>query len=104
MIALAVAGLMAVGSLSTGILRDTAVHTVRLFARDAPEELSATYGVLICAAYWLVFLVALLTAVYLAFIDMRYIRLQYAIEKQRLFQQSLGDDITSSARDNQRHS
>lgn len=42
--------------------------------------------------YWGLFAILLLGAVYIAFLDMRYIRLQYRIAERELFRQTLGED------------
>ena len=93
MIAIGIAALMAGASIWTGILRDTAIHITDLFSRELPENLVAESSAVFCILYWSVFVAALVAAVYLAFIDIRFIRLQYALEKQQLFKQSLGDDL-----------
>lgn len=102
MVSLAVAGLMAVGSVWTGILRDTVVHTVRLSAGEIPGGVDADTALAVCIVYWLIFLVALSSAFFMAFLDVRYIRLQFALEQQRLFQQSLGDDLSAAVLDKNR--
>jgi len=43
-------------------------------------------------AYWIVFLVGLLVAVYCAFLDLRYIRVQQAIAERELFRETLGEE------------
>jgi hypothetical protein len=48
-------------------------------------------------AYWGVFLVALLTALYMALIDLRYIRLQYHLGERELFEETLGDEELRSS-------
>ncbi len=98
MIAIVVAGLMAAGSVRSGILEDTVWHAVSFAADEAPERDSVT-PLGLCIAYWAGFAAILLVALYLAFVDIRYIRLQYAIEKQQLFRQSLGDELAQKVLD-----
>lgn len=43
-------------------------------------------------AYWLVFLVCLIIAVFCAFLDLRYIRMQQAIAERELFRETLGEE------------
>lgn len=102
MVSLAIAGLMAAGSVWTGILRDTVVHTVRLSAGEVPGGVDADTALAVCIVYWLIFLAALFTAFFMAFLDVRYTRLQFALEQQRLFQQSLGDDLSAAVLDKNR--
>ncbi|NUM53058.1 MAG: hypothetical protein HUU46_05390 [Candidatus Hydrogenedentes bacterium] len=42
--------------------------------------------------YWLVFLVALIAAIYCALLDLRYIRVRMAMEERELFRDTLGDE------------
>lgn len=44
------------------------------------------------AVYWGVFLLAFVCAIYCALLDLRYIRLQMAIEERELYRQTLGDE------------
>ena len=48
-------------------------------------------------AYWGVFLVALLVALYMALIDLRYIRLQYSLGEKELFEETLGSEELRTA-------
>lgn len=97
-IAIALAGVLALGSVWSSILRDTAIHTVSIFSVELPDGVAAQTPILVCAVYWLVFLVALVVALYMAVLDIRYIRLQYALEQRQLYQSSLGDEITGALR------
>jgi len=103
-LSLAAAALLAAGSLWSGILHDTVVHMVRLSARETPTDVSTTHGLVLCMLYWALFFATLFVALFLAVLDMRYIRLQYAIEKQQIFLQSLGDESAASARDKKQDS
>lgn len=42
--------------------------------------------------YWGVFLVFLIAAIVCALLDLRYIRLQYALSKREIFKQTLGEE------------
>lgn len=44
------------------------------------------------AVYWAVFLLLLLIALYVVLLDIRYIRLQYAIERRDAFLRTLGSE------------
>lgn len=96
-VSITIAAVLAVVAVPSGILRDSVIHVVRLSGGHVPNDVTASTTVTLCLLYWLVFLGALFTALYMAFLDIRYIRLQYAIEKQRLFHQSLGDGLIRSA-------
>ncbi len=95
-VAVTIAALLAVAAVPTGILRSTVIHFLNLTMGDVPADITATAPLLVCVLYWVVFLIALGASLYMAFLDIRYIRLQYALEKQRLFQQSLGEDLSSA--------
>jgi TRAP-type C4-dicarboxylate transport system permease small subunit len=43
-------------------------------------------------AYWCLFLLLLLLTFYIALIDIRFIRAEYAIMKRELFKETLGDE------------
>lgn len=43
-------------------------------------------------AYWGLFLVALLVALYMALLDLRYIRMQYTLGEKELFEDTLGSE------------
>lgn len=101
-IAIGIAGLMALASVWTSILRDTAIHAIHMFSGEPPEEVVPQTPLLVCAGYWTIFLAALITALWLAALDIRYIRLQYALEERKLYKDSLGDDLTSALADKHR--
>jgi hypothetical protein len=54
-------------------------------------------GPLALLAYWGVFLAALLVALYMALIDLRYIRLQYSLGEKELFEETLGSEELRTA-------
>lgn len=43
-------------------------------------------------AYWGLFLVSLLVALYMALLDLRYIRMQYTLGEKELFEDTLGSE------------
>ncbi|MBL7644575.1 MAG: hypothetical protein JNK74_00155 [Candidatus Hydrogenedentes bacterium] len=43
-------------------------------------------------AYWGLFLVSLLVALYMALLDLRYIRMQYSLGEKELFEDTLGSE------------
>jgi len=47
---------------------------------------------LYCFLYWGIFVVLLAVSFYVVVLDVRYIRLLYALEKRELFLQTLGDE------------
>lgn len=56
---------------------------LRLFLRDS---------LTLFALYWGFCVLIVCIAVYIAFIDMRYIRLQYVLGKREFFKETLGDE------------
>ena len=48
-------------------------------------------------AYWGVFLLALLVALYMALIDLRYVRVQYSLGEKELFEETLGSEELRTA-------
>ncbi len=93
-ISLSIAGLMAIASVPSHVLHDTAVHAFQLAGRQIPDTVNYSISVWVCLAYWLVWLSAILSAVYMAILDFRFIRLRYALETQALFRQNLADDLS----------
>jgi hypothetical protein len=49
-------------------------------------------SLVLLAVYWSVFLVILVSALYCALLDMRFIRLQYKLAERQIFQETLGDE------------
>jgi hypothetical protein len=49
-------------------------------------------SVLAFSLYWGVFLILFLAALFCAWLDMRYIRAEYALAKRDVFQETLGDE------------
>ena len=90
--ALAVAVVMAVYAVRGGVLRDTVIHLVHIFSSESPDTASAERPGIFCGVYWSIFVAALMTCVYMAMLDIRFIRLRYAVEKRRLIKQSMEDE------------
>lgn len=59
-------------------------------------------GVPLQIAYWGIFTLALLTAVYVALLDLRYIRLQYTLGERELYNDTLGAEELRAALSNSR--
>ncbi len=50
------------------------------------------YSVALIVVFWSFFSVLLLTALFMAWLDFRYIRLQYKVGKREVFKDTLGDE------------
>ncbi len=94
--AIALAALMAAAAVPTGILNDTVIHVVRLSGRELPPDISHSISASACLAYWLLFAAALATSLVMATIDVRQIRREFALQKQALLRESLGEDLTKA--------
>lgn len=57
-------------------------------ASEVTEETSILYLII----YWSVFLLFFLVAMYMALLDLRYIRLQYLVGQRDLYQDTVGDE------------
>lgn len=88
-IAIGAASMFAVYAVFGGVLRDSVIHTVRIFGGEVPDTAVAARPVWVCALYWGVFAGSILTALWMAALDVRFIRLRYAVERQRLVRESL---------------
>lgn len=90
-VTIALAALMAVYAAAGGVLRDSAIHMARLMSEEASGQVAASRPLLFCAIYWLIFSLLILISLYLAVLDTRFIRFQYALEKKALIHQGLRD-------------
>ena len=88
---ISLAALMAVYAVAGGILRDTALHLARMFSEQAAQEATADKTFLFCLTYWIIFSLLTLSSLYMAVLDIRFIRLQFALEKRELLRENLGD-------------
>lgn len=74
-----------------------AIFAAALMAWNGAEELDAGHTKVYLLVYWGLFLVLLITAVYMAILDLRYIKLQYLIGQRELFQKTVDDDMFREA-------
>jgi len=85
------AAVMAIYAVTTDVLRDTLIYMVRIFS-DPANELNPMHSWWFCIAYWMIFGTCLFATLYIAVLDIRYIRMQFAMEKQALVKQSWEDE------------
>ncbi len=84
------AGGMAWYATVADILRDTVAHLATRVTQEAADVTPGT-SLAFCLAYWSVFMFFILGALYAAFLDLRYLRLQYALGKRELLRDTLND-------------
>lgn len=89
-ICLLISGCMAVYAATSDMMRDSLVHSVRLFSGEE-GDLSTSNPIWACLFFWGVFAMLLFVTIYIAILDFRFIRLRFALEKQALSQQSWND-------------
>ena len=82
---------MAVYAAWSGFLRLTVLHVAALASEEAAAQLPADSSGWLHLAYWLLFLLLILFTLYLALIDLQYIRLQYLRQKRDIFLGTLGE-------------
>jgi len=63
-----------------------------LMAWYGSENRFFLYSLSLFLCYWGVFLVLLITTLYIVMLDIRFIHLQYTIGQRELFRQTLGDE------------
>ncbi|MBI2433825.1 MAG: hypothetical protein HYV26_13240 [Candidatus Hydrogenedentes bacterium] len=63
-----------------------------MLAGYGPRFAASVPPVWLLAAYWGVFLLLLLLALYLALVDLRFIRLQYLLGRREIFYDTLGSE------------
>ena len=90
-VSLLIAGVLAIMAASTNLLRDS-ILSVALSFSDKTAETSPTFPIYIYIAYWGFFVLSLLVAFYMVMLDLRYIRLNYVLEKRRLIKDSWEDE------------
>lgn len=90
-VAVLAAGGMAWYAMAADILRDTVALLAARFMEEATEVATQT-SLAFCLAYWFVFMLLILGAFYAAFLDIRYLRLQYAVGKRELLRDTLDDE------------
>ena len=87
------ATLMALYAVPGDVLRDSVIHLAQFISGEATGDVEPGRPALFCLLYWAVFALLICLALYLAMVDMRFIRLQYALEKKKLFQESMSEDF-----------
>lgn len=90
MASLGLAGIMSFHAVNSGFLGQTIRHVVHLFNEDAARAPSSSG--LVHFIYWSIFLLIILTAMYMAVLDFRYIRVQFVVEKRSIFGRTLGSE------------
>ncbi|MCH7910580.1 MAG: hypothetical protein IIB38_13315 [Candidatus Hydrogenedentes bacterium] len=85
------AGGMAWYAVTADILRDTVAHLATRSMEEVTEVATQT-SLTFCLAYWFVFMLLILASFYAAFLDIRYLRLQYAVGKRELLRDTLDDE------------
>ncbi len=83
------AGLMAWYASNTGLLRDTALRGAALFSDRNLDDPDASLGFILF--YWGLFGVVILAALYLALIDIRFVRLRHALERRELLRETVDE-------------
>lgn len=74
-----------------------AIMGAALLAWNGAEQFNAPQSTLYLLGYWGLFLLLLVVAVYTAVLDLRYIRMQYALGQRELFQQTIEDEAFRAA-------
>ena len=85
------AAAMAVLSVPSEILRDTVVRMTQLASAEA-ADIAVRHPWWVIIPYWLLFTLLILLSLYFAALDLRFIRLQYALEKRRIVQDTLNSE------------
>ncbi len=88
-ISVALAALMAVYAVAGGVARDSVIHLSRFVSENAAEQTTASRPGFFCLVYWLIFSLLILMSLYMAVLDIRFIRLKFALEKQALIRENL---------------
>lgn len=68
-----------------------AVLVAAIMAWYGASSLQSTLSPLYLFLYWSVFLVCLIVAFYCVLLDIRFIRLQFALDRQRIFRETVGN-------------
>lgn len=88
-ISVGLASLMAVYAVAGGVARDSVIHLSRFVSEDAAEQTTASRPGLFCLVYCLIFSLLILISLYMAVLDIRFIRLKFALEKQAIIRENL---------------
>lgn len=73
-----------------GVLRDT-VLLLAGWMSELPPDAAPEHSGYFLFLYWSFFALVLLISLYMALLDLRYIRLQYRAERRAIFERTLGD-------------
>lgn len=90
-ICLLVAGAMTVYATNTNILRDSMISVALIFFEGTSDP-SPAYPLLVYILYWGIFLLCIVVAVYMVVLDLRYIRLEYVLEKRSIMKEAWEDE------------
>jgi hypothetical protein len=82
---------MAIYAAATNILRDTLIFFARTLNENA-NELTTQHSFLFCFTYWAIFNVLLFVTLYIAVMDFRFIRMQFAMKKKALVREAWEDE------------
>jgi hypothetical protein len=74
------------------IIGGAAILMAGLLAFWGAESFRQKYSPWFFVAYWALFLVLLFVALFCAWLDMRYIRLQYKLGQRAIFEETLGSE------------
>ena len=68
------------------------VLTCSAMAVMGPRWHALRESLLVMGVYWGIFLVLMIATIYIVLLDLRYIRMQYAILRREIFRQTLGSE------------
>ena len=87
------AAVMAVASVITPILKNSLIWLLSFSNENAAEQAESfsPWGYIL---FWCLFAVCVAGAVYMAMLDMRYIRLKFAIEKRNMIREAMDDALS----------
>ena len=90
-VCLLIAAALAFASVSTNILRDSIVSVALIFWEGTSDP-SPAFPITVYILYWGLFGLSIFLAFYMVMLDLRYIRLEYTLEKRALMKESLEDE------------
>lgn len=82
---------MAIYAVTTKVLRDTFIFFADTVGKNI-NSLTPQHSFLFCFIYWTIFAILLFTTFYIAVLDMRYIRMQFSMNKQALIKEAWEDE------------
>lgn len=89
--------LMAWYAAVSGVLRQTVAHAAALLSEEAAVTSDGPSG-LFCLAYWCVFFLLIAATMYVAILDVRFIRLQFLLEQRQVFDRTFGERAPKTPR------